>query len=102
MCSDVLLTSAERRSQPPDHRPSLSPYPPSPAALGIDDGAGILVHMVLASGMGRRLREHEAWEGLLHGAQLVLAGETAAPLGSGAAAEEAPQAPQAGRGCIIS
>ena len=60
--------------------------PPSPlclAAVGIDDGQGILVRTVMEAGLGPKLKQHHVWRagGLLDGAQLCVAGEQAAPLG---------------------
>lgn len=53
------------------------------AAAGIDDGQGMLVRTVMGAGLGRQLAEHHVWRrgGLLHGAQLRLAGQPGAPLG---------------------
>ncbi|KAI7846408.1 hypothetical protein COHA_000118 [Chlorella ohadii] len=52
-------------------------------AAGIDDGQGLLVRTVMGEGLGPKLAQHHVWRrgGLLHGAQLRLAGQPAAPLG---------------------
>lgn len=68
--------------------PNNQPHTPSPpfspcAAEGIDDGQGLLVRTVMGAGLGPKLAEHHVWRpgGLLHGAQLRLAGQPGAPLG---------------------
>lgn len=58
---------------------------PSPAAVGIDDGQGVLVRSVMEHGLARKLREHPVWGDLLAGAQLCVGGEAARPLGVQAA-----------------
>ena len=51
------------------------------AAIGIDDGKGVLVRAVLEQGMARKLKEHHVWSNLATGAQLAIAGEQAQPFG---------------------
>lgn len=67
----------------------LAAPPPPSAAVGIDDGQGILVRSTTEHGLAQRLREHPVWRGVAAGAQLALGGETAEPFGQqqGAAAE---------------
>ncbi len=71
------------RALPPCSRAHRLACPPAalPAAVGIDDGQGILVRSVMEHGLAQRLREHPVWRGVAAGAQLALGGETAEPFG---------------------
>ena len=61
--------------QPNSHVTCICP------AVGIDDGKGIIVRLVLPHGAAQQLRGHPMWSELAAEAQLVLAGERTQPFG---------------------
>ena len=61
------------------------------AALGVDDGRGLLTRTVMAHGMAQKLKEHPVWSGLARGAQVWVGGEPACSAGSESVSVTPPQ-----------